>query len=143
MSSFINLNAVPKDMHSTSGANKSQYSPNHTTLNGKVSPEIQDQKDAIQEAAHDFEAAFITQMLTFSGLGKALTTGGGEAMSAFTGFYIESFAEQMTEAGGLGLAERFYTNLLQSSGLTVEPDALGSEHTLNIKESQNDDLGLL
>jgi Rod binding domain-containing protein len=83
----------------------------------QLSPELQQQQESIREAAHDFEAAFITQMLTFSGLGKALTTGGGEAMSAFTGFYIESFAEQMTEAGGLGLAERFYTDLLQTSGL--------------------------
>ena len=83
----------------------------------QLSPELQQQQESIREAAHDFEAAFITQMLTFSGLGKALTTGGGEIMSAFTGFYIESFAEQMTEAGGLGLAERFYTDLLQTSGL--------------------------
>jgi len=94
----------------------------------KLSPELQQQQESIREAAHDFEAAFITQMLTFSGLGKALTTGGGEAMSAFTGFYIESFAEQMTEAGGLGLAERFYTDLLQTSGLADAVERPSSEH---------------
>lgn len=74
-------------------------------------------KDAIRKSAQDFEAAFLTQMLTFSGLGKALTTGGGEDMAAFTGFYIESLAEKITEAGGLGLAERFYQKLLQTSEL--------------------------
>ena len=55
-------------------------------------------KDAIRKSAQDFEAAFLTQMLTFSGLGKALTAGGGEDMAAFTGFYIESLAEKITEA---------------------------------------------
>ena len=100
------LNAFSQSLQNTSRPSTAQ-----------LSPELQQQQESIREAAHDFEAAFITQMLTFSGLGKALTTGGGEAMSAFTGFYIESFAEQMTEAGGLGLAERFYTDLLQTSGL--------------------------
>lgn len=95
------------------------------------------QQEAIHEAAHDFEAAFITQMLTFSGLGKALTTGGGEAMSAFTGFYIESFAEQMTQAGGLGLAARFYDDLLQTSGLA------STQNNLDSQEGEDDDLGLL
>jgi len=75
------------------------------------------EKEAIRSSAHDFEAAFLTQMLTFSGLGKALTVGGGEAVSAFTGFYIESLAEKITEAGGLGLADKFYQDLLQTSGL--------------------------
>lgn len=79
--------------------------------------------DDIMEAAQDFETAFITQMLTFSGLGKALTLGGGEAVSAFAGFYIESFAEKMTEAGGLGLADQFYTKLLTASELTEEDNS--------------------
>jgi len=81
----------------------------------QLSSELQQQQQSIREAAHDFEAAFITQMLTFSGLGK-------------TGFYIESFAEQMTEAGGLGLAERFYTDLLQTSGLADAVELPSSDH---------------
>lgn len=78
---------------------------------------------AIRAAAEDFEAAFLTQMLTFSGLGKALTTGGGEAVSAFTGFYIESFAEQMTQAGGLGLADHFYADLVAKNNLGQKEEA--------------------
>ena len=42
----------------------------------------------MRQAAQDFEASFIAQMLTFSGLGEALTAGGGEEVSAFTSFYI-------------------------------------------------------
>jgi len=79
-------------------------------------------EDAMRAAAHDFEAAFLTQMLTFSGLGDALTLGGGEASSAFAGFYIESLAEKMTEAGGLGLADRFYVELQQLNSLKNKED---------------------
>ena len=119
---------VPADFNALSQPLQNTSRPSTAQL----SPELQQQQQSIREAAHDFEAAFITQMLTFSGLGKALTTGGGEAMSAFTGFYIESFAEQMTEAGGLGLAERFYTDLLQTSGLADAVELPSSE-----RNSQN------
>lgn len=87
-------------------------------------------EEAMRAAAQDFEAAFLTQMLTFSGLGDALTLGGGEASAAFAGFYIESLAEKMTEAGGLGLADRFYVELQQLN-------------SLKNKEGGYDDLGKL
>lgn len=86
-------------------------------LSREDASEAKQNQEAIRKSAQDFEAAFITQMLTFSGLGKALTTGGGDDMSAFTGFYIESLAEQITQAGGLGLTDKFYQDLLQTSGL--------------------------
>lgn len=72
--------------------------------------------DAMRQAAKDFEASYIAQMLTFSGLDKALTTGGGEDMSAFTSFYIQSFAEDIAESGGFGLADKFYSHMLKVSG---------------------------
>ena len=73
--------------------------------------------DIMRQAAQDFEASYIAQMLTFSGLGKALTTGGGEDMSAFTSFYIESFAEKIAESGGFGLAEKFYDRMIKVSDI--------------------------
>ena len=72
----------------------------------------------MRQAAQDFEASFIAQMLTFSGLGEALTAGGGEEVSAFTSFYIDSFAEQIAEKGGFGLADNFYDQMLKKSGLS-------------------------
>jgi len=70
--------------------------------NSKISGE----DPAIRAAAEDFEAAFISQMLKFSGLGKALTTGGGEDVAAFTDFYIQNYAEKIVESGNF---ERAYT----------------------------------
>ena len=55
--------------------------------------------EAMRQAARDFEASYIAQMLTFSGLDKALTTGGGEDMSAFTSFYIQSFGRNAMTVG--------------------------------------------
>lgn len=69
----------------------------------------------LRQTAQDFEATFIAQMLTFSGLDKALTMGGGDDMSAFTSFYIQSFAEEIAETGGFGLADTFYNQMLELS----------------------------
>lgn len=70
----------------------------------------------LRESAKDFEAAFIGQMLKFSGLGEALVKGGGEDVAAFTDFYIEKFAEELSENGGLGLQDKFYQKLKLQSG---------------------------
>lgn len=67
--------------------------------------------DQIRQKAQEFEAVFIGQMLKFSGLDKALTVSGGDDASAFTGFYIDKFAEKISEAGGFGLAEKIYAQM--------------------------------
>lgn len=66
---------------------------------------------AIKQAAEEFEAAFITQVLIHSGLGKALTMNGGEQMQAFSSFYLEAIAKDMAAQGGLGLAQTFYDKM--------------------------------
>lgn len=76
------------------------------------------EQDALKQAAIDFEATYIAQMLTFSGLDKALLAGGGEDMSAFTSFYIQSFADDIAENGGFGLADVFYERMIEMSEQT-------------------------
>ncbi len=73
-------------------------------------------KEAVKKAAQEFETAYIAQMLTFSGLDDALMAGGGEDVSAFTSFYIQNFAEKISENGGFGLAEKFYDHMIKISG---------------------------
>ncbi len=70
----------------------------------------------LMKAAQEFEAAYITQMLSFSGLGDALIKNGGGDMEAFTSFYLEALAADITEKGGFGLAEIFYDDLLKKAG---------------------------
>lgn len=99
---------------------------------------IDTERDAqLRQSSIDFETAFIAQMLKFSGLTEALTSGGGEDVAAFTDFYIESFAEEIVESGGFGLADRFYEKLkLQSEGrdpeiANVPPQSAVQNNVLN------------
>ncbi len=85
--------------------------PSGTGVIETTTPSEPEKEAGLRKSAQEFEAAFIGQMLTFSGLDKALMSGGGEDVSAFTSFYIESFSEQIAEKGGFGLAESFYDRL--------------------------------
>ncbi|GHA89382.1 hypothetical protein GCM10009069_10570 [Algimonas arctica] len=66
---------------------------------------------ALKEVAKDFEAAFIAQMLTHSGLAESLTSGEGKMASAFGSFYVEQLAERMADQGGIGMADSIYRQL--------------------------------
>lgn len=68
---------------------------------------------SMKQVAQNFEAAFIAQMLTHSGLADAMTSGEGKMASAFGSFYIEELATQMAGDGGLGLADSIYSQLKQ------------------------------
>lgn len=105
---------------------------------------IDAERDAkLRQSSIDFETAFIAQMLKFSGLTEALTSGGGEDVAAFTDFYIESFAEEIVESGGFGLADRFYEKLkLQSQGrdpeiANVPPQSAVENNGLNSVPSED------
>jgi Rod binding domain-containing protein len=63
-------------------------------------------KNSAAQAALEFEAAFIAQMLQFSGLAKALTAAGGQSVESFTQFYIEELAKDITNNGGFGIADK-------------------------------------
>ncbi len=67
---------------------------------------IMPEPDATLKTAREFEAAFIAQMLQFSGLAKALTTGGGKSVESFTQFYLEELAKDITNNGGFGIADK-------------------------------------
>ena len=71
----------------------------------------------LREQSEKFEAAFLTEMLRHSGLGKmrdGLNGGAGEAR--FSGFLIEAYAEKLSQSGQIGLADRIYRDLVTRSG---------------------------
>jgi len=69
--------------------------------------------DAALKSAREFEAAFIAQMLQFSGLADALTSGGGKSVESFTQFYLEELAKDITNNGGFGIAEKISAYITQ------------------------------
>lgn len=60
-------------------------------------------------AATQFEAAFLAEMLKYSGI-NALPTGfgGGAGEEAFGSFLTEEYARLLAERGGIGIAERVF-----------------------------------
>ncbi len=67
------------------------------------------QQDPLRQAAQDLEASFIAEMLKSAGLGKSRESfGGGAGEDQFSTFMIRAQAEEMTKAGGIGLAESLY-----------------------------------
>ncbi|MEP2717362.1 rod-binding protein [Pseudophaeobacter sp.] len=73
--------------------------------------------EAIRDAAKQLEASFLTEMLKSAGLGKSREGlgGGGEGEDQFSSFLVRAQAEQITEAGGIGLAESLYHAMKDSS----------------------------
>ncbi len=95
--------------------------PNLTTVHQATAapPRLQQPTpdDAIRDAAKKLEASFLTEMLKSAGLGKSREGlgGGGEGEDQFSSFLVRAQAEQITEAGGIGLAESLYQAMKDSS----------------------------
>ena len=63
----------------------------------------------LREAAKALEAGFLSEMLKSAGLGKTPDLfGGGAGEDQFGSFLRQRQAEQMVEAGGIGLAEHLF-----------------------------------
>jgi Rod binding domain-containing protein len=87
-------------------------------LQGQLRPGQQvsaglDAQDAdLMRVAQALEASFLAEMLKQTGLGKTPEGfGGGAGEDQFSGFLAQIRAEQMVEAGGVGLAERIFEDL--------------------------------
>ena len=64
---------------------------------------------AMLQAAEEFEAAFLAEMLKSAGLDKPPgALGGGEGEEQFGSFLVREQARAMARAGGIGLAETIY-----------------------------------
>lgn len=81
----------------------------------KAPPPPSQRDQEMLESAKAFEAVFIAQMLSQTGLGEALSTESGFGGEAFSGFLVEQYANRLVEQGGFGLAEKIYQQLRQQS----------------------------
>lgn len=91
--------------------------------------EVSVQEQRLKDTAQSFEAAFIAQMLTFSGLADSMTSGEGQMASAFSSFFIEALADDMAESGAFGLADKLYTSL-QDRALNGAPESPSTQDLL-------------
>ncbi len=72
-------------------------------------------KDKIQETAKDFEAVFLSQMLShmFSGIKSDGIFGGGQAEEIYRSMMINEYGKQIADAGGLGIADEIAKFMLE------------------------------
>jgi len=77
----------------------------------------------IAKAAEEFEAVFISQMLShmWSGVGVDPMFGGGHAEETFRGLMIEEQGKVIAKSGGLGLSDHIKRQLLQIQEGAVQP----------------------
>lgn len=84
-----------------------------TQLIGAASVAQPQSKDAaLRGAAQKLEATFLAEMLKAAGLGESRSGfGGGTGEDQFSSFLVQAQAEEMVEAGGIGLAEALFDAL--------------------------------
>lgn len=79
---------------------------------------VQRQEEVLMQKAKELEAAFLSEMLSFTGLGEAPEGfgGGGAGEDQFSSFLRNEQARLMVERGGIGLAERLFDSMKRMDG---------------------------
>lgn len=69
---------------------------------------------AERKAAQQFEAAFLSEMLKYTGINKPSDSfGGGAGEEAFASFLTDEYARLLAERGGIGIAQQVFELLKQ------------------------------
>ncbi|WP_095588020.1 rod-binding protein [Actibacterium ureilyticum] len=80
---------------------------------------ISSQDTKLWQAAQKMEANFLAEMLKSAGFGEARDSfGGGAGEDQFASFLRLEHAENMVDAGGIGLSERLFESLKERSNDT-------------------------
>ncbi len=74
------------------------------------------QRRKIKETAVEFEAQFLSQMLSpmFEGLNAEEPFGGGHAEKMWQSMLVEQYGKSIAKSGGIGLAENIERQLLRA-----------------------------
>lgn len=71
--------------------------------------------EKIEEAAQDFEAMFISEMMKpmFEGIETAAPFGGGKGEEIFRSLMLQEYGKEMAKTGQLGIAEHVKQELIR------------------------------
>lgn len=81
--------------------------------------------EAIDAAAQDFEAVFISEMMKpmFEGLEPDPLTGGGKAEQVYNDMMIQEYGKVMAQTGQIGIAQAVKEEMIRmQEAIYVEPD---------------------
>lgn len=74
------------------------------------------QADRMMAAAQSLEAQFLSEMLKSAGIGQTPEEfGGGSGKDQFSSFLRDEQAKQMTQAGGIGLAQALFDSMMANA----------------------------
>lgn len=87
------------------------------SINSTISLNQTEERHArLRDVSIKLEATFLAEMLKSAGLGETPTAfGGGAGEDQYQSFLIEAQALAMAEAGGIGLANQIFHDLLRRS----------------------------
>lgn len=79
--------------------------------------------EQIEEAAKDFEAVFMTEMLKpmFEGIKTDSRFGGGKGEEIFRGFMLEEYGKLMAERGDIGIASAVKAEMIRLQETANDP----------------------
>lgn len=71
--------------------------------------------DKTKEAAKDFEAVFISEMIShmFEGIGTDPLFGGGQGEEMFRSTLIQEYGKQMVKGQGIGISDQLQKMMIQ------------------------------
>lgn len=69
----------------------------------------------MREAAQEFEAVFLSQMLKpmFEGIGSAPPFGGGPAEEMYRSLMMDEYGKSIAKAGGIGIADQVLREMIK------------------------------
>lgn len=93
--------------------------------------------EAIDKAAQQFEAVFLTQMMKpmFEGVKPAPMFGGGKGEEVFQGMMLEQYGKIMAERGGIGIADQVRTEMIRMQAEANNKNS-GTAATINQQQQQ-------
>ncbi|MDR3507824.1 MAG: rod-binding protein [Caulobacteraceae bacterium] len=79
-----------------------------------------EKRAAIHKTAVNFEASFLTSMLSqmFEGVETDAPFGGGAGEAAYKSFLTEGYAKQLAKSGGVGVSKAVERQMLKMQGLS-------------------------
>lgn len=78
---------------------------------GDATQTMAEKEEALRKTAQEFETVFISEMLSHAGFDKAIAQDSGFGGEAFSRMLVETYAENLAEKGGFGLADQIYRQL--------------------------------
>lgn len=89
----------------------------------RPTPQQTQEADALRRAAEEFESVFLSEMLgpMFEGIETEGLGGGGMGEQIFRPMLIERYAEAISQAGGVGIAESVVREFMRMQTMQTPP----------------------